>query len=79
MQPQFSPGGGDSFTSNHSYQLLLEEACEIWFTDHKLPFIFYFNQITELLHRCSDLNRKMDLLRASCREQAREAISAFVA
>ena len=64
--------------SNHSCQLLLEAAREIRFTGRKLPFIFYFNQITELLHRCSDPNRKMDLLRASCQEQAREAISALV-
>ena len=77
-QPHFSPGGGDSLASSHSYQLLLEEAREIRFTGRKLPFIFYFNQITELLHRCSDPNRKMDLLRASCQEQAREAISALV-
>ena len=77
-QPQSSPYGGDSQVSTQSYQLLLEEAREIRFTGRKLPFIFFYNQISQLLERCLDPNRKMDLLRASCQEQAREAISALV-
>ena len=71
--------------SNHSqgsnaqeYHLLLEEAREIRYTGRCLPFIFYYNQISELLRRCSDFNRHMDRLRASCLEEAREAISALV-
>ena len=77
---QFNP-----HNSNHSqgsnaqeYHLLLEEAREIRYTGRRLPFIFYYNQISELLRRCSDLNRHMDLLRASCQEEAQEAISALV-
>ena len=77
MPPHFSPGSGGFLASNHSYQLL-EEARDIRFTGRKLPFIFYFKKITELLRRCSDPNRKMDLLRTFCQEQAREAVSALV-
>ena len=64
--------------SPQEYQLLLEEAREIRFTGKKLPFIFYYNQIIELLDRCPDRNRKMDLLRASCQEEAREAVATLV-
>ena len=77
-QPQSSPYGGDSQVNTQSYQLLLEKAREIRFTNRKLPFIFFYNQISELLECCLDPNRKMDLLRASCQEQAREAKSALV-
>ena len=64
--------------SPQEYQLLLDEAREIRFTGKKLPFIFYFNQIIELLDRCPDRNRKMDLLRASYQVEAREAVAALV-
>ena len=64
--------------SPQEYQLLLEEAREIRFTGKKLPFIFYHNQIIEPLDRCPDRNRKMDLLRASCQEEAREAVATLV-
>jgi len=67
-----------SLVNVQSYHLLLEEAGEIRFTGRSLPFIFYFNQITELLQRCPEPNRKMELLRASYQDEAREAISALV-
>ena len=64
--------------SPQEYQLLLEEAREIRFISKKLPLIFYYNQIIELLDRCPDQNRKMDLLHASCQEEAREAVAVLV-
>ena len=57
---------------------LLEEAREIHFTRSRLPSIFYFNQITGLLQHCPDPKQKMDLLLASCQEEAHEAISTLV-
>ena len=77
--PAFSPNYSNPYLAGvQSYQLLLEEAREIRFTGQRLPFIFYFNQITELLQRCPQPSRKMDLLRASCQDEAREAVSALV-
>ena len=69
---QFSPHNSNhSQGSNaHEYHLLLEEAREIRYTGQRLPFIFYYNQFSELLRRCSDLYRHMDLLKASCQEEA---------
>ena len=78
-QPTSSPYGSYlSVERAHGYQLLLEEAREICFKGRDLPFIFFQNQITQLLKRCPDPNRKMDLLRASCQDEARQAISAMV-
>ena len=71
-------GSNSSLERNQSYQLLLEEAREIRYKGRDLPFIFYFNQITSLLKRCQDPTKKMDLLRASCQDEARLAISAMV-
>ena len=78
LPPHFDPYRERSYGNFSGYHLLLEEAREIRFTGRKLPFIFYYNQITELLNRCPDPRKKMDLLRASCQDQAREAVSALV-
>ena len=78
LPPLFDPYRERSYGSFPGYHLLLEEAREIRFTGRKLPFIFYYNQITELLNRCPDPRKKMDLLRASCQDQARETVSALV-
>ena len=78
LPPHFDPYRERSYGNFPGYHLLLEEAREIRFTGRKLPFIFYYNQIMELLNRCPDPRKKMDLLRASCQDQAREAISALV-
>ena len=78
LPPLFDPYRERSYSSFPGYHLLLEEAREIRFTGRKLPFIFYYNQIMELLNRCPDPRKKMDLLRASCQDQAREAVSALV-
>ena len=78
LPPHFNPYRERSYGSFPGYHLLLEEARVIRFTGRKLPFIFYYNQITELLNRCPDPRKKMDLLRASCQDQAREAVSALV-
>ena len=77
-QQNFTPSYHSPTASVYTYHLLLEEAREIRYTGHQLPYIFYYNQITELLQRCSDPSKKMDLLRASCQSDAREAISALV-
>ena len=58
--------------------ILLEGACEIRYSGRNLPFIFFQNQIKELIKRCPISHHKMDLLRASCQEGAREGISALV-
>ena len=77
--PAFSPNYSNPYLASvQSHQLLLEEAREIRFTGRHLLFIFYFNQITVLLQRCSHPRRKMDFLRASCQDEAREAVSALV-
>ena len=68
----------DTSLTVYKYQLLLEEAREIRYTGRGLPYIFFYNQITNLLQRCPDPTRKMDLLRAACQEQARETISVLV-
>ena len=78
LPPHFDLYREGSYGSFPGYHLLLEEAREIRFTGRKLPFIFYYNQLTELLNRCPDPRKKMDLLRASCQDQAREAVSALV-
>ena len=78
LTPHFNPYRERSYVSFLEYHLLLEETREIRFTGRKLPLIFYYNQIMELLNRCPDPRKKMDLLRASCQDQAREAISALV-
>jgi len=76
---QFNPHNSNlSHTSMQEYHLLLEEAREIRFTGRRFSFIFYYNQISELIQRCSDPSCKMDLLQASCQEEAPEAISALV-
>ena len=56
------------------YYILLKEAREIRYSSRNLPFIFFQNQIRELIKRCPISHRKMDLLRASCQE----GISALV-
>ena len=65
-------------TETHGYQLLLEEAHKIRYIGRGISFIFFYNQITELFKRYHDPNRKMELLHASCQEQAREAVSSLV-
>ena len=76
--PSSSHSSYQSMQNAQAYQLLLEEAREIRYKGRDLPFIFYYNQINSLLKRCLDPNKKMDLLRASCQDEARQAISAMV-
>ena len=82
LKNQESQGSPHSSNSSHialqEYHILLEEAREIRYSGRNLPFIFFQNQIRELIKRCPISHRKMDLLRASCQEGAREAISALV-
>jgi len=53
------------------YHLLLEEAREIRYKGRDLLYIFYYNQITNLLSRCPDPSKRMNLLRDSCQDEAR--------
>ena len=82
LKNQEFQGSPHSSNSSHialqEYHILLEEAREIRYSGRNLPFIFFQNQIRELIKRCPISHRKMDLLRASCQEGAREAISALV-
>ena len=82
LKNQEFQGSPHSSHSSHialqEYHILLEEAREIRYSGRNLPFIFFQNQIRELIKRCPISHRKMDLLRASCQEGAREAISALV-
>ena len=82
FQNQEIQGSPHSSNSSHialqEYHILLEEARELRYSGRNLPFIFFQNQIRELIKRCPISHRKMDLLRASCQEGAREAISALV-
>ena len=82
LKNQELQGSPHSSNSSHialqEYHILLEEAREIRYSGRNLPFIFFQNQIRELIKRCPISHRKMDLLRASCQEGAREAISALV-
>ena len=82
LKNQEFQGSLHSSNSSHialqEYHILLEEAREIRYSGRNLPFIFFQNQIRELIKRCPISHRKMDLLRASCQEGAREAISALV-
>ena len=78
-EPNGSPHSSGSCHANlQEYHVLLEEAREIRYSGRNLPFIFFQNQIVELIKRCPISHRKMDLLRASCQQSAREAISALV-
>ena len=82
LKNQEFQGSPHSSNSSHialqEYHILLEEARKIRYSGRNLPFIFFQNQIRELIKRCPISHRKMDLLRASCQEGAREAISALV-
>ena len=82
LKNQEFQGSPHSSNSSHialqEYHILLEEAREIRYSGRNLPFIFFQNQIRELIKRCPISHRKMNLLRASCQEGAREAISALV-
>ena len=82
LKNQEFQGSPHSSNSSHialqEYHILLEEAREIRYSGRNLPFIFFQNQIRELIKRCPISHRKIDLLRASCQEGAREAISALV-
>ena len=76
LKNQEFQGSPHSSNSSHialqEYHILLEEAREIRYSGRNLPFIFFQNQIRELIKRCPISHRKMDLLRASCQEGARE-------
>jgi len=76
----FSPLNGSYPVAPNApgYHLLLEEAREIRYKERDLLYIFYSNQITNLSSRCPDPSKKMDLLLASCQDEARQVISEIV-